>query len=65
MYHKFASHFFPDLVLNHAKKAPATTMPTVNIAPNISITIYLKLIPFHLYDLEIIATFPIKNDFSY
>lgn len=65
MYHKFASHFFPDLVLNHTPKDPDTIIPAVNIAPNISITIYLKLIPFHLYDLEIIATFPIKNDFSY
>jgi len=36
-YHRLLSHFLPDLVLSHIKNEPATIMPAVNIAANISI----------------------------
>jgi hypothetical protein len=42
-YHKLASHFLPDFVLSQIINAPVTTIPTVKIAPNISISIILKL----------------------
>lgn len=42
--HSPAQPFLPGLVFNHARKPPATTIPVVNIAANISIT--LLLFPF-------------------
>nr|DAL76236.1 MAG TPA: hypothetical protein [Caudoviricetes sp.] len=38
LYHKLASHFLPDFVLSQIINAPVTTIPTVKIAPNISIS---------------------------
>lgn len=38
LYYKLSSHFLPDFVLSQIINAPVTTIPTVKIAPNISIS---------------------------
>lgn len=42
--HKSASHFLPDFVLSQIINAPVIMIPTVKMAPNMSIFVYFKIV---------------------
>lgn len=64
MGYKLASHFFPDLVLSQIKNAPATIMPAVNIAANISILCYFK-IKFPILAKIMVSVIPATNIYQF
>ena len=62
--YRLASHFFPDLVLSQIKNAPATIMPAVNIAANISILCYFK-IKFPILAKIMVSVIPATNIYQF
>ena len=63
-FYKFANHFFPGLVYNQAKKPPATIMPAVKIAPNISIILAYFNILFPIVANITVSKTPATNTYQ-
>lgn len=62
--HKSESHFLPDFVLSQIINAPVTMIPTVKTAPNMSISIYFKIV-FPTFASMIVQTLPAIKTYQF